>query len=83
MNALITIVEREGKPGVSARDLYRFLELDPSQFSRWSRTNIIENPYASEHEDWMRLDMDVETPTGGKIQRENYALTLPFAKKLA
>ena len=83
MIALIPILEREGKPSVLARELYRFLELRQGDFARWAEGNIVGNPFASENEDWMRLRVDAETPTGGKISREDFALALPFAKKLA
>lgn len=32
----------------SLRNLYEFLGLSPSQFSRWCRKNIIDNPFATE-----------------------------------
>ncbi|MGR5979618.1 antA/AntB antirepressor family protein [Bacillus cereus] len=61
--------------------MYKFLELVDGQFARWAKTNITENGFAIEHEDYMRVDMDVETPTGGMIKREDYKLTATFAKK--
>lgn len=82
-NALIPIIQREGKPAVSARELYRFLELDPSNYSRWAKANITENGFAAQGEDWTRLVIQDETPNGGKIDREDFTVTLPFAKKLA
>ncbi|MGH0789010.1 antA/AntB antirepressor family protein [Bacillus cereus] len=62
--------------------VYKFLELVDGQFARWAKTNITENGFAIEHEDYMRVDMDVETPTGGMIKREDYKLTATFAKKI-
>lgn len=67
----------------TARKLYSFLELAQSQFSRWAKTNITENPFAEEGKDFVRFDIDVETPTGGKVKREDYYLSANFAKKLS
>lgn len=77
MNELIKIVENNGKKAVSARELYKTLGYTDSQFSRWSKKNIIENPYAIENEDYVGFDTNVE----GNIVSD-YALTTNFAKKL-
>ena len=79
MNNLIEI--NEGNK-VSARELYDFLGLRAKDFSRWCKTNIDDNAFAVENTDFTRLRIDAETPTGGKIQRTDYALTIEFAKKL-
>ena len=67
----------------TARKLYSFLELRPDNFSRWCKTNITENQFAEENTDYLRLVFCDETPTGGKIQREDYKLSASFAKKLS
>lgn len=67
----------------TARALYTFLELNLGNFSRWCKRNIIENEFATENEDYLRLFIEEETPTGGKIQREDYKLSANFAKKLS
>lgn len=67
----------------TARKLYDFLGLAQSQFSRWARANITENEFATENEDYVRVDIDVETPTGGVVKRDDYRLTAHFAKKLS
>lgn len=67
----------------TARKLYEFLELRKADFSRWCRTNITENEFATENEDFVRVFFDAETPTGGKIRRDDYKLTAHFAKKLS
>ena len=67
----------------TARKLYEFLELRKADFARWAKTNITDNEFATENEDYVRLFIDAETPTGGKIQREDYRLTAHFAKKLS
>ena len=36
----------------TARKLYEFLELSPSNYSKWCRTNIIENDFAEENIDY-------------------------------
>ena len=79
MNSLIEI--NEGNK-VSARELYDFLGLRSKDFSRWCKNNIDDNAFAVENTDFTRLRIDAETPTGGKIQRTDYALTIEFAKKL-
>ena len=82
MQELVKIMENDGKQAVSARELYGFLELDPAHFARWAKSNISENQYAEENVDFQRLTIDGETPTGGRIERTDYALTIPFAKKI-
>lgn len=67
----------------TARKLYAFLELRPDNFSRWAKKNITGNDFAVENEDYMRLVIEDETPTGGVIQREDYKLSASFAKKLS
>lgn len=62
----------------TARKLYEFLELASGQFSRWARTNIVENDFATENEDYWRFDINVE---GNKTV--DYRLTAHFAKKLS
>ncbi|WP_110953000.1 antA/AntB antirepressor family protein [Anaerosinus massiliensis] len=49
MNQLIKISE-DGK--ITARELYEFLELNKSQFSRWAKQNIENNIYYTECIDW-------------------------------
>lgn len=78
MNELIKVSEKDGKKVVSARELYKVLELSDGQFSRWAKTNVIENPYAIENEDWVGFDIDVEGNS-----TKDYAIVLPFAKKIA
>lgn len=67
----------------TARRLYAFLELRPDNFSRWCKKNILNNQFAEENVDYLRLVFYDETPTGGKIQRDDYKLTATFAKKLS
>lgn len=74
---MIKITESNGKQAVSARELYKILGYNDSQFSRWSKKNILENPYAIENEDYAGFDTNVE---GNNVI--DYALTTSFAKKL-
>lgn len=67
----------------TAKKLYAFLELNPANFSHWCKRNITENEFAEENVDFIRFVVQDETPTGGKIQREDYRLTAHFAKKLS
>ena len=82
MDTLIPIIEPQGKHAVSARELYRFLELRPGEFARWCETNIVKNPFAVEGEDWEVFRTDAENPSGGRPSQD-YALAIPLAKKLA
>ncbi len=36
----------------TARQLYEFLEMDKSNFSRWARQNIEKNEFYEENKDW-------------------------------
>jgi len=68
---------------VSAKDLYRELDLDKSHFSRWCKREITENGFFVENQDLVRLAVGGETPTGGKIERTDYAISTDMAKRLA
>lgn len=78
MAELIKVTEKDGRQVVSARELYTQLGLANGQFSRWAKSNILDNPFAVENEDWAGFDIDVE---GNKVAY--YAITLDFAKHLA
>lgn len=69
-------IDEEGM--TTARKLYSFLELAQGQFSRWAKTNIIDNSFAVENEDYWGFDIDVE---GNKTV--DYKITANFAKKLS
>lgn len=73
MNELISIRENKGKQVVSARELYLSLGYDSSNYSRWVKSNIIENPYSIEGEDWTPLvtnaSLLIRTLTQQKIMR--------------
>lgn len=69
-------IDEEGR--TTARKLYEFLELAKGQFSRWAKTNILENVFAIKNEDYEGFDINVE----GNITTD-YKLSASFAKKLA
>lgn len=66
----------------TARKLYEFLELAKGQFSRWAKTNIINNEFATENEDYFySSSMTSEQKKGNFAQ--DFKLTAGFAKKLS
>lgn len=63
----------------TAKALYEFLELDPSNYSKWAKRNIVENDFALENADYFPFVLQDErnpNPT------TDYCLTATFAKKL-
>ena len=61
----------------TARALYEFLEMDKSNFSRWSVKNIEQNEFFAENEDWWGF---VIVTNGNECK--DYQLTTDFAKHL-
>ena len=76
MNELIKVTEENGEQLVSARELYEFLELDKSQWARWTKKNIEE--IFEENQEYQRLDI----VSNGNNTTE-YVLKLDVAKELA
>lgn len=66
----------------TASQLYSFLELDPSNFSRWCTHNIKNNKFATENVDYIVFVMKEENSSGGR-PKTDYHLTSDFAKKLS
>lgn len=64
----------------TAKKLYAFLELEPKNYSRWCRTNIVENEFAEENVDYWAFVINEEW--GGQATKD-YKLTAHFAKKLS
>lgn len=83
MNELIKVTKKDGKQVVSARDLYLLLGYDPSNYSRWSKSNIVENPYAIENEDWVALVINDELENQNVNPTRDYAISIVMAKKIA
>ncbi|HIW82648.1 MAG TPA: antA/AntB antirepressor family protein [Candidatus Acetatifactor stercoripullorum] len=66
----------------TAKKLYDFLELDSRNYSRWCRTNITENEFATENEDYEVFFTNDENPLGGR-PTQDFKLTSKFARKLS
>ena len=67
----------------TASNLYAFLELDLSHFSRWCNKNILKNKFAIENEDYIPFAINGENPQIGGRPKTDYKLTSDFAKKLS
>lgn len=68
---------KNGPEVASARELYENLGFDASQWSRWNKKNIVENPYAQQGVDWEGFDI----MSNGNLTKD-YALAIDFAKRL-
>lgn len=66
----------------TASNLYSFLELNPTQFSRWCKRNIINNKFATENTDYVCFDILVDSAVKGQTKTD-YKITSEFAKKLS
>lgn len=64
----------------TVRKLYAFLELSPSNYSKWCKTNITENGFAEENVDYWAFVLNDEW--GGQATTD-YRLTAHFVKKLS
>lgn len=62
--------------------LYNFLEINPSNYSRWCRKNIINNPFANEGYDYISFRHHEENSSLGGRPKTDYKLTSDFAKQL-
>lgn len=77
-NELIKITEENGKQLVSAKELYLGLGLNKAVWSRWYKTNIVENEFFDRNKDWVGVQHDVE---GNETM--DFAISLEFAKHIA
>lgn len=50
----------------SLKNLYEFLEINPSNYSKWCKRNIINNPFVTEGIDYMPIRLENENHTGGR-----------------
>lgn len=73
-------IDNEGM--TTARKLCEFLGLNPSNYSKWCKANIIDNEFATENEDYWVFVPQEENPLGGRPTTD-YRLTAHFAKKLS
>jgi len=71
----------ESKKTILASELYKFLELSPSHFSRWCKKHIVDNPYVEKGVDVTPLRA---RRTVGNVEKDitDYELTISTAKKL-
>ena len=75
---LIKVSHSGDKPTISAQELYLFLGMAPSQWSRWSKKNIENNEFVNRGEDWEGFDL---MSSGNKSM--DYEITLDFAKRIS
>lgn len=73
-------IDSDGR--TTATKLYEFLELNPSNYSKWFRKNITENEFAEENVDYFPFVLQYESLVGEK-ERKDAKLTASFAKKLS
>ena len=64
----------------TAKRLYDFLELNPGNYARWCKSNILDNPFAEEGKDYYSSCVKGE---GKGNFADDYKLTAAFAKKLS
>lgn len=73
-------IDKDGMTTLSK--LYDFLEINPSNYSRLCRKNIINNPFANEGYDYVSFRHHEENPSLGGRPKTDYKLTSDFAKQL-
>ena len=79
INELIKVTKDDrGRATISAQELYLFLGMAPSQWSRWSKKNIENNEFVNRGEDWEGFDIK----SNGNKSRD-YEITLDFAKRIS
>ena len=71
-------IDKDGM--TTAKKLYDFLELNPVNYARWCKANIIDNSFAENGTDFYSSQKKSE---GRGNFSEDYRLTASFAKKLA
>jgi anti-repressor protein len=73
-------IDKDGM--TTAKKLYEFLELNPSNYSKWCRRNVLENEFAEESVDyWAFVPNDEREFNPNPTQ--DFKLTARFAKKLS
>lgn len=75
MKPQFKLIEQNGQKAVSARELYKNLGYDKSQWKRWYEKNIIKNDFAIVNQDYSELDIMSRT--------KDFALTIDFAKRIS
>ncbi len=64
----------------TARNLYEWLELNPTHYARWAKENITENPFADENE---FSPLRAKTSSKGGRPTEDYKITASLAKRIS
>lgn len=78
----IEIVLKIDENGMTtASNLYEFLELEPKNFARWCNTNIKNNKFAIENEDY--ISFVIQEERHNPKPKTDYKITSEFAKKLS
>ncbi len=67
----------------TASNLYEFLELNPTHFSRWCNSKIKNNKFAIENEDYIIFAIEGENSKTSGRPKTDYKITSDFAKKLS
>lgn len=94
MEALIKIIDNNGKQAVNSRELHSALGYDLTNYAKWAVVNINENQFAVDGIDYSLLPRDypIALSTNGQTGQKQgfipnrpkeYALSIDFAKKLA
>lgn len=73
-------VDKDGY--TTAKMLYDFLGLDKSNYAKWYKSNILDNPFAEKGTDYIVFVPKDENHLGGRPTKD-FKLTATFAKKLA
>lgn len=73
-------IDSEGM--TTARKLYEFLELAPQNYARWLKSNVLDNEFATENEDYFHSSL-MKSEQGRGNFADDYKLTAHFAKKLS
>lgn len=79
MNELINIKTEDGKQFVSARELYKGLELARTKWTPWYQKNIENNEFFHQTEDWRKVSPEVTD----NVYTIDFEITTDFAKHLA
>jgi phage anti-repressor protein len=78
----IEILLKIDKDGfTTAKNLYDYLQLDKSHYSRWCKSNIVDNDFAEEGVDYIYSPSKASKSRGNFS--EDYKITATFAKKLS
>lgn len=68
------------KQTLSAKSFHEFLGFDKSNWAKWYKSNLVNNPYAIENEDYASLVLGTNA---NKTPNMDFEITLDFAKRLA